>query len=144
MIVIYDKNNKQYLRTIGGCELAPIAYQSDIDNLSDNEGYLPLHNVNDVDKVNKVIDNYPFDLVFDGENAVDIVFYDKPVIPPTEKQINDMVVIKIREAYSIDDEFKMHRLGTQDVNNTEYQSYLTYVQSCLDWGDTEKQTYGYI
>lgn len=94
----------------------------------------------------KIIKNAPyFDFVLDAEgNLIDITPIEKPFIPPTKEQINAQVVEKIREVYSVDDEFQMQRLGLQDLNNTEYQTYLTYVNDCIAWGDTEKQKYGYI
>jgi len=57
----------------------------------------------------------------------------------TREQINGQVVAKIRERYSIDEEFKMHRLGLLDRNNVEYLKYLNYVQQCIDWGENEKK-----
>ena len=57
----------------------------------------------------------------------------------TREQINAQVVAKIRERYSIDDEFKMQRLGLQDKNNLEYLKYINYVQQCIDWGNAEKE-----
>lgn len=144
MIVIYNKNTKQYLRNIGGSKLAPIAYQIDIDSLADNEGYLALHNINDAEKVNKINDNYPFDLVFDGDQAIDIVFYDKPIIPPTEEEINEQVRDKIDERYDYAQEIQMLNKGLLNANDTEYLEYKAYRQECIDWGIAEKQKYGYI
>lgn len=63
---------------------------------------------------------------------------------PTREQINQQVVQKIREKYTIDDEFQMQRLGVQDSNNTEYQEYLAYVNQCIEFGNAEKVKYGYI
>jgi len=63
----------------------------------------------------------------------------EPIQTRTREQINAQVVAKIREKYSIDDEFKMHRLGMQDKNNLEYLKYINYVQQCIDWGENEKK-----
>lgn len=62
----------------------------------------------------------------------------EPELTEREK-INAQVVAKIRERYSIDEEFKMHRLGLQDQKNIEYLKYLNYVQQCIDWGNNEKK-----
>jgi|GEM_PF-3449161 len=62
----------------------------------------------------------------------------EPELTEREK-INVKVVAKIRERYSVDDEFKMHRLGLQDQKNIEYLKYLNYVQQCIDWGNNEKK-----
>lgn len=56
----------------------------------------------------------------------------------THKQINEQVVKKIREKYSIDDEFQMHRLGMTNPNNLEYKMYLSHVAYCIEWGDQMK------
>ena len=63
----------------------------------------------------------------------------EPIQTRTREQINAQVVAKIREKYSIDDEFKMQRLGMIDKNNLEYLKYINYVQQCIDWGDSEKK-----
>lgn len=60
----------------------------------------------------------------------------------TREQINSQVVAKIRERYSIDEEFKMQRLGMQNPNNLEYQRYLHHINVCLEWGEAEKKKYG--
>ncbi|MDJ0305399.1 hypothetical protein [Dehalobacter sp.] len=60
---------------------------------------------------------------------------------PTKESINAQVVAKIRERYSIDNEFQMQRLGMLDPNNMEYQAYLLYVQECVSWSDAEKAKY---
>lgn len=61
---------------------------------------------------------------------------------PTREEINTQIVAKIRQVYSVDDEFQMQRLGMQDNEDPEYQAYLSYVNECLEWGDAEKQKYG--
>src|SRR5690606_18361005 len=63
---------------------------------------------------------------------------------PTKEDINQQVVAKIREQYSIDDEFQMQRLGLQDSTNSEYQAYLRYVNECIAWGMAEKKRLGLI
>jgi len=54
-------------------------------------------------------------------------------------QINKQTTLKIRDRYSVDNEFQMQRLGQIDPNNTEYQEYLDYVQLCVNWGLEQKQ-----
>lgn len=55
--------------------------------------------------------------------------------PPTHKEINEMVVEKIREKYDVNEEFKMINLGITNPENEDYVAYRTYVQECVDWGN---------
>lgn len=55
---------------------------------------------------------------------------------PENYQINKKVVIKIRDKYSINDEFQMMRRGKKTV---KYKEYVKYVQSCLYWGNKQKK-----
>jgi cell division protein FtsL len=52
--------------------------------------------------------------------------------------INDRVVSKIREVYSLNDEIKMIRLSPSE----ESTAYNDYVEECRDWGRTEKARLG--
>jgi hypothetical protein len=61
------------------------------------------------------------------------------IVQQTNESINAQVVEKIRDRYSINDEFKMQRLGLQDKYNLEYLKYINYVQQCVDWGENEKK-----
>ena len=63
---------------------------------------------------------------------------------PSEAEINNKVVQKIREKYDINEEFKMQRLGIEDKDNTDYLTYLAHVQICRTWGQQEKIKYDYI
>jgi hypothetical protein len=57
---------------------------------------------------------------------------------PETKAINDQVVARIRERYSIDDEIKMLRIAP----SYETQRWNDYVESCLEWGRLEKANFG--
>lgn len=55
---------------------------------------------------------------------------------PTDEQINILVVCKIREKYSVDDEFKMNRLERVSI---EWKAYDNYVSECVGWGKIQKE-----
>ena len=55
-----------------------------------------------------------------------------------DKIIDKKIIAKIRQRYSIDQECEMLRLGILDVNNTEFQAYNTFVETCLGWGSEKK------
>ena len=55
-----------------------------------------------------------------------------------DKIIDKKIIAKIRQRYSIDQECEMLRLGILDVNNTEFQAYNSFVQTCLGWGSEKK------
>jgi hypothetical protein len=57
---------------------------------------------------------------------------------PHVQLINDRVVSKIREVYSLNDEIKMIRLSPSE----ESTNYNEYVEACRDWGKTEKARLG--
>lgn len=52
--------------------------------------------------------------------------------------INARVVAKIREKYSVDDEFKMLRVGP----SPETEAYNDHVEACRAWGRAEKTRLG--
>lgn len=52
--------------------------------------------------------------------------------------INERVVAKIRERYSVDDEFKMLRIGPSN----ETDAYNDHVEACRAWGRAEKEKFG--
>lgn len=54
---------------------------------------------------------------------------------PTHEEINAMIVAKIREKYSVSEEFKMINLGISDAENADYLAYRNYVNECIAWGD---------
>ena len=55
-----------------------------------------------------------------------------------DKIIDKKIIAKIRQRYNIDQECEMLRLGILDVNNAEFQSYNTFVETCLNWGSEKK------
>ncbi len=57
---------------------------------------------------------------------------------PHVQLINDRVVSKIREVYSLNDEIKMIRLSPSE----ESTAYNEYVESCRDWGRVAKANLG--
>jgi hypothetical protein len=57
---------------------------------------------------------------------------------PHVQLINDRVVSKIREVYSLNDEIKMIRLSPSE----ESAAYNEYVESCRDWGRVAKANLG--
>lgn len=98
--------------------------------------------VNDID-----VDKLRFSH-FDYDEETDIFSFNidkyNADLVPSREQINQQVVQKIREKYTVDDEFQMQRLGVQDSTNAEYQGYLAFVSQCIEWGNSEKVKYGYI
>ena len=73
---------------------------------------------------------------FDGKIWVD----NKKQI--TTKEIDAMVVEKIRERYSINDECKILRMGIANKKNTLFKEYNEYVEKCCAWGQKEKERLG--
>ena len=57
---------------------------------------------------------------------------------PHVQLINERVVAKIREVYSLNDEIKMIRLSP----SAESAAYNEYVESCRDWGRVAKANLG--
>jgi hypothetical protein len=57
---------------------------------------------------------------------------------PHVQLINERVVAKIREIYSLNDEIKMIRLSPSE----ESAAYNEYVESCRDWGRVAKANLG--
>ena len=57
---------------------------------------------------------------------------------PHVQLIDDRVVAKIREVYSLNDEIKMIRLSP----SAESAAYNEYVESCRDWGRVAKANLG--
>lgn len=60
------------------------------------------------------------------------------VASPHVQLINERVVVKIRERYSLNDEIKMIRLSPSE----ESAAYNEYVESCRDWGRVAKANLG--
>lgn len=52
--------------------------------------------------------------------------------------INERVVAKIRDRYSVDDEFKMIRIGP----SPETEAYNDHIEACRAWGRAEKARLG--
>jgi len=57
---------------------------------------------------------------------------------PHVRLIHARVVAKIRERYSVDDEFQMLRLP----DTPEAQAYRAYTEACVAWGKQEKARLG--
>lgn len=57
---------------------------------------------------------------------------------PHVQLINDRVVAKIREVYSLNDEIKMLRLSP----SVESTAYNEYVETCREWGRVAKANLG--
>ena len=55
-----------------------------------------------------------------------------------DKVIDKKIIAKIRERYGENEEIKMLRLGILDGLNKEFQSYNTFVETCLNWGSEKK------
>ena len=55
-----------------------------------------------------------------------------------DKIIDKKIIAKIRERYGENEEIKMLRLGILDGLNKEFQSYNTFVETCLNWGSEKK------
>lgn len=65
---------------------------------------------------------------------------------PIESQIDHAVKLKIRERYSPNgeddgkpNELEMHRKGLINPDDPQYLEYLSYVQECIDWGQSQKE-----
>ena len=58
--------------------------------------------------------------------------------------LNQRVVEKIREKYDVNDELGMTRkkVAAETGSATKFNSYNTYVKSCIAWGDSEKTKLG--
>jgi hypothetical protein len=63
---------------------------------------------------------------------------------PTVEEIDAQVVIKIRERYDENEEYKMLRFGIKDPTNPDFIEYDTYAEECRAWGQAEKQRLGLI
>lgn len=99
------------------------------------EGYL----IEDEALQAKIKENYPhFNLVVEDGEVVDVEVYDPPIIPKTKEDIDMEVVGKIREAYSLNDECKMLRIGVKEPNNPEFIAYDEYAEQCRSWGRAKK------
>lgn len=59
----------------------------------------------------------------------------KNIAIPVESQINDLVVRRIRQKYSVNDELKMARISN---DTKEWIDYNTYVEECRQWGIEQK------
>ena len=60
------------------------------------------------------------------------------VASPHVQLINERVVVKIRERYSLNDEIKMIRLSP----SAESAAYNEYVEACREWGRVAKANLG--
>lgn len=49
-------------------------------------------------------------------------------------KINELIVEKIRQKYSLNDELKILNAGT----DAEKEDFLAYREECIAWGDAEK------
>ena len=56
----------------------------------------------------------------------------------TREQIKKLVVAKIRQKYSINDEMKLQRCGILDLQNVEFATYNKYVENCRIYGNELK------
>lgn len=80
---------------------------------------------------------------YDGKQWIGLTKNQEIKYKSQKDKINQEVVNKIREKYSINDELKMLRLGNLDLNNIEYRRYLNYVTNCVKWGRQEKEKYNF-
>lgn len=69
---------------------------------------------------------YKYELRLDNDDN-EYLFCDSIL---TEAQIASIRTVKIREQYSIDDEFKMNRMTK---TSTEWKEYNAYIEECLAW-----------
>ena len=60
------------------------------------------------------------------------------VASPHVQLIDERVVMKIREKYSVNDEIKLIRLGASD----DFTAYNDYVETCRAWGAAAKARLG--
>jgi len=73
----------------------------------------------------------------DMTNATDLKQQLKRASPHAQR-INQRVVDKIREKYSLDEELQMLRTGPTD----ESKAYFDYCEACVAWGRAEKTKLG--
>lgn len=81
-------------------------------------------------------ENIKIGSVFDGKNWIE------KQNEITLKEIDNMVVGKIRERYDINEEYKMIRLGVLNKKNPLFVEYNKYVEECRAWGESEKERIG--
>ena len=136
MLIVVDKTTKKKKFDYGTNSLYPegVPYKA-----KKNELVFRLHDTKNK-LVKKCFETGLYEVILDENNKlIDIKVLPLPQKTLTKKEINQQVVQKIREKYSINDEFQMQRLGLQDNKNTEYINYLLYVNECIDWGNLQKQ-----
>lgn len=63
-------------------------------------------------------------------------------VSPHVRVINDMVVLKIREMYSSDDENKILRIAMRTTPCEEFDIYNEHVEACRAWGKEQKAALG--
>lgn len=68
----------------------------------------------------------------------DVLIAELRAVSPHVLLINDRVVAKIRETYSLNDEIKLLRIGLSE----ESTAYNDYVEECRAWGWAEKAKLG--
>lgn len=85
----------------------------------------------------KILSNYPnIEYIIKNNEIIDITIIKPVETSLSHEEINNLIVNKIREKYSIDDEFKMINLGLENFNNEKYLAYRAYVEECKTWGDS--------
>lgn len=63
-------------------------------------------------------------------------------VSPHVRVINDMVVMKIREMYSPDEENKILRIALRTTPYEEFDIYNEHVEACRAWGKEQKAALG--
>ncbi len=63
-------------------------------------------------------------------------------LSPHVRLINARVLEKIREKYTINDEFKMLFELSQGTSKTETDAYISHIKSCRAWGQGQKEKIG--
>ena len=106
------------------------------ENWTNNDDYIVVADDSEIAKV--IMEKYPnIELVIENDELKDVVIISMTENTAlTHKEINSMVVAKIREKYDVNEEFKMINLGITDPSNKEYIAYRSYVQECVDWGNS--------
>lgn len=104
-------------------------------NWTKDNNYIVLDDNSEIAR--RIIENYPnVNILIEGDEIVDVELVTPSPINYTHDEINQLIVSKIREKYSVNDEFKMVNLGLSNPDSEDYKTYRAYVEECIEWGDS--------
>ena len=76
------------------------------------------------------------DILYNGKFWTPEEYYEETL---TYEIVDHEVVAMIRERYSVDDEYKMLRIGVLNPQDEEFIAYNEYVEECRAWGRERKK-----